>query len=303
MEKADVAAVFPELGTLARQAVRLCPRSGDPGVGDSSVGGALLWPTGEPWPVCEGPHPDPELPVTVADVRLRRALYEVTGRTPEQDAALEATFEGHLSSGQPNAMLPVAQLYARDVPLLPWPEGADVLQVLWCPLEHDPDWAPATRVVWRSSAAVGEVAAEPPVPADVTDHGGYVPEPCVVRPEVVTEYPAPLELEEGLRERIGDWCAREFVGASPVYSDVESARAYYQCELAVTSGWKAMGWGPWSSMDPWPMWCEECGERMRPLLTIGGDEEQVGVTIGRSNDLQLYYCPLDPAHPHGVAVQ
>jgi hypothetical protein len=32
----------------------------------------------------------------------------------------------------PLAMIPVAQLYARDVPDLPCPDGTDLLQVLWC---------------------------------------------------------------------------------------------------------------------------------------------------------------------------
>lgn len=31
-------------------------------------------------------------------------------------------------------LIPVVQLYARDVPGLPFPEGTDVLQVLWLPV-------------------------------------------------------------------------------------------------------------------------------------------------------------------------
>lgn len=33
---------------------------------------------------------------------------------------------------QPLPMLPVAQLYERDIPGMPGPEGKDVLQVFWC---------------------------------------------------------------------------------------------------------------------------------------------------------------------------
>ncbi|MFI6421832.1 hypothetical protein ACIBG6_31030 [Streptomyces sp. NPDC050842] len=38
----------------------------------------------------------------------------------------------------PNPMLPVSQLYLRDVPLLRPPGQADLLQVLWCPYEYEP---------------------------------------------------------------------------------------------------------------------------------------------------------------------
>ncbi len=48
----DVTAPFPELAPLARTTVRLHPRAGSPTAADSSVGGPLLWPADEPWPVC-----------------------------------------------------------------------------------------------------------------------------------------------------------------------------------------------------------------------------------------------------------
>ncbi|MGW6154368.1 hypothetical protein ACWFRM_14745 [Streptomyces sp. NPDC055144] len=52
----DVEALFPELGALRRSATRLHPRPGTPTVHDSSVGGPMLWPAGEPWPVCTIAH-------------------------------------------------------------------------------------------------------------------------------------------------------------------------------------------------------------------------------------------------------
>ncbi|WP_189047046.1 hypothetical protein [Micromonospora sonchi] len=48
----DIALLFPELGEYAATATRLHPRPGTPTAVDSSVGGPLLWPAGEPWPVC-----------------------------------------------------------------------------------------------------------------------------------------------------------------------------------------------------------------------------------------------------------
>jgi hypothetical protein len=48
----DIAAVVPGLAPLARTTVRLHPRPGEPTAADSSIGGPLLWPEGEPWPAC-----------------------------------------------------------------------------------------------------------------------------------------------------------------------------------------------------------------------------------------------------------
>ncbi|KJS60504.1 hypothetical protein [Streptomyces rubellomurinus] len=323
--RVDIAAVFPELAPLARRTVRLHPRLGAPGVRDSSVGGPLLWPADEPWPVCEGPHPeegDDELPVSPACVRLRRGLYARMSAGHQLDdqerAALDATYEGHAWGREPNALLPVAQLYARDIPGLPCPDGADLLQVLWCPLEHEPEELPAARLVWRSAAEVGAVLPVPPEPAHLSNHGDYVPEPCVLHPEVVTEYPAPGELEPGLAERIEDWCVRELTGADPRYQQEYQFRAYYSFELSVAPGWKAGGWGPWGFRDPWVMRCGACESVMSPLLTIssgqldgsGWDpvedrdaEEDLGVKIGRSYSMQLYHCPQSFEHPHLEVMQ
>ncbi|MBD0695852.1 hypothetical protein [Streptomyces sp. CBMA123] len=315
--RVDIAAVFPELVPLARQTVRLHPRLGEPTVHDSSVGGPLLWPADEPWPMCAGSHPEDDgPPVSLADVRARRSILKrgwIDGSpTAQERAALKATREGHPWSTGPNALLPVVQLYARDIPSLPCPEGADLLQVLWCPLNHDPEWMPATHLVWRSYAEVGVVLTNPPLPADVSHYGDYVPEPCVLHPEVVTEYPAPLELEPGLVERIEDWCEREFTGTDPRYLYAEEFRAYYQYELSVAPGWKVGGWGPWSFRDPSVIRCTACESVMMPLLTIdsgvldgsGWDPVEdrdtngdIGIQIGRSYNMQLYYCPLSFEHP------
>jgi hypothetical protein len=52
----DVEAAFPELATMRRAATRLHPRRGTPTARDSSVGGPMLWPADEPWPMCAIPH-------------------------------------------------------------------------------------------------------------------------------------------------------------------------------------------------------------------------------------------------------
>ncbi|MEU7281784.1 hypothetical protein AB0A69_23860 [Streptomyces sp. NPDC045431] len=52
----DVEALFPELAAFRGTTTRLHPRRGVPEVSASSVGGPMLWPADEPWPVCGEAH-------------------------------------------------------------------------------------------------------------------------------------------------------------------------------------------------------------------------------------------------------
>jgi hypothetical protein len=145
------------------------------------------------------------------------------------------------------------------------------------------------------------VLADPPRP--VAGYGDYVPNPCVVHPEVVTEYPTRGELPEALGRAIAEW--EQEIGDDTAYS----------WDASVAPGWKAVGHGGnWAIIDPYPMVCE-CGERQLPLFTAdsgesGGDTKSwdavedadgkfanpVGVLIGRGYTLQLYYCPVSEKH-------
>lgn len=356
----DIAAVFPELAPLARTTTRLHPRQGTPTPQDSSIGGPLLWPIDEPWPYCEGPHYPFSFPlITLANVRRLRAplaaAYEpllrsrlaaayVLPERPDQFGPYtveEQIMIGNIRYGlsrtakeqavidgwtdEPIAMVPVAQLYTRDIPNLHPPEGCDLLQVLWCPFDHFDEAMPKAKLVWRSSSTVTTLLPEPPQPVAIQSEG-YVPEPCVLHPEQVIEYPAPLELDEELRERIEAWSEREKAGteAGSAYDGAESA--YYQFELSVAPGWKVGGWGPWSFRDAYPQMCDTCGTEMEPLLTIasgewdGGSgrwipfEDQAlaadpskgvgpGVNIGRGYHMQIYRCPVSVDHPHAEWMQ
>ncbi|ARX84209.1 hypothetical protein SMD44_03647 [Streptomyces alboflavus] len=232
----DVAAVFPQLAPLARTATRLHPRPGAPSARDSSVGGPLLWPADEPWPHCEGPHEvdGMNLALPPGDLRLERRIRAAAhGRslTSEEREALERIrpprelplsvavqpYEGSM------AMLPVAQLYVRDVPDLHAPEGADLLQVLWCPFDHP--IMPRTALFWRSAATITDVLATPPEPPAV-QFDGYLPEPCLLAPEQVVEYPSTMELSKELREQVGDWSLWEAAGAG-----LDSSYASYPQEF------------------------------------------------------------------------
>ncbi|MFJ4188484.1 DUF1963 domain-containing protein [Kitasatospora sp. NPDC089509] len=211
----DVEELFPEVVPFRRETVRLHPRAGEPGCGDSSVGGPLLWPAGEPWPEC-----------------------------PE-----------HVGS----PMVAVVQVRREDVPaLVPFPAGRDLLQVLWCPLEHGIDLV-APLVRWRSAADVGEVRQAPPAPSEA--RYGRVPRPCVVHPEVVTEYPS-WDLSDE------DWDALE-----DRFQQVEEETGWeYQSHLSTAPGVKLGGFPGWCQDAQWPS-CAGCGVPMEHLLTVESTEE------------------------------
>lgn len=334
----DVTAVFPQLAPLARTATRLHPRAGSPSPRDSSVGGSLLWPATEPWPYCDGPHVPDGFPVTSpGDVRLARRIREAAANRPPgqprftpQELAIDKRINaGHPWPESPVAMLPVAQLYVRDLPLLRPPGRADLLQVLWCPFDHPPQPKPRTALFWRSAAAVTNALTTPPEPA-VVQLGGYMPEPCLLSPEPVIEYPNPMELSDELQERIGQWTTWQAAGAAPDSSYMPAPQEFYEAELSVSPGWKVGGWTRWGLTDPVPQFCPSCDTRMNPLLTIAStewddttrswipNEDQAHATpsttnphpaqptlveIGGGYGLQLYSCPESPDHPHTDLIQ
>jgi hypothetical protein len=341
----DVAAVLPSLAPLARTATRLHPRPGLPSAHDSSVGGPLLWPADQPWPYCDGPHVDarkrPKPATSPTDVRLQRRIEAAAlsrphtypyfpEYTPEESAILDRIKVGQPWPEGPVAMLPVAQLYARDMPL-PCPPGpADLLQVLWCPFDHSPlKPYPRTALFWRSAAAVTNILADPPKTA-AAQHWSYVPEPCLLHPEQVTEYPNFMDLSQDLQELVEQWCRRQAEGTGPGSTYTIDPKMFYWDELSVAPGWKAGGWPSWGVTDPIPQFCPACGTRMDPLLTIASTEwdnnkrswipyedqahtEQTGTRLGPADpamiriadnyNLQLYACPAFPDHPHTELVQ
>ncbi|GIF73358.1 hypothetical protein [Asanoa siamensis] len=277
----DIAALFPELRDHTTTATRLHPRPGRPTVADSSVGGPLLWPADEPWPVCHA-----------AD----HATFDLG--TPIPSAARDLM-------RQPIPYVPVAQLYRRDVPDFAGPDGADLLQLLWCPLPHeDEDYNPRVGLYWRSSPDVTttlDSVPEPPVA-----HDEYLPVPCVVHPEQVREYQYGGLLPDDLDARITAW-------------DDDDR---YDFELSLAPGWKVGGFANWSLSDPEPMDCADCGTAMTLLLTVdcgewstegeswrpiedppGTSANPADVVIGRGYALQIFRCPASFDHPPATAMQ
>jgi hypothetical protein len=323
----DVTVSLPELRAHAATATRLHPRPGTPAATDSSVGGPLLWPADEPWPVCGdgADHCGHALYthhrlLTPAAVRHMRAVYATA-----QARALAAGQPYHLTDAErasvpdwdysepqtlldgPIALVPVAQLFRRDIPDFIGPADADLLQVLWCPLDH-PDEGHNPRVVlrWRRGADVSGVLAAAAEPAVVNED--YLPTPCVVHPERVVEYPYEDLLPEDLRRRLNAW--------------EDQTGHDYQRELSVAPGWKAGGHADWSLTDPYPMNCEVCGAAMALVLTADSGEWDgvdgswrpledppnapvgpTGVVIGRGYSLYVFCCPRSFDHPPATAMQ
>ncbi|MGW6204823.1 hypothetical protein ACWF9B_14455 [Streptomyces sp. NPDC055089] len=336
----DIAALFPQLAPLARVATRLHPRPGSPTVHDSSVGGPLLWPADEPWPHCGEPHDRRVTPVVHSpdDIRLfrRRSMAaaerlrlgpETPAATPEELDAARRFREGRPWFDGPVSMLPVAQLYARDIPF-PCPPDADLLQVLWCPFDHEMPH-PRTALFWRSSAGVTDILEAPPEPP-VVQSARYLPEPCLFSPEQVTDYPNPSELSEELQDQLDDMSRWETIDPARYNTYADDPGELYLNNLSTAPGWKTGGWTRWSPTDPIDRPCPECGISAVPLLTIAssewdggseswipeeertnptpvplgthaGDFTEIGIAGG--HDLQLHACPANPSHPHIALVQ
>jgi hypothetical protein len=80
----DIAELFPELREHSTTATRLHPRPGAPTAADSSVGGPLLWPAADAWPICDdaGAHEPYNLTTPAAVHRRREILATANAREP-----------------------------------------------------------------------------------------------------------------------------------------------------------------------------------------------------------------------------
>jgi hypothetical protein len=309
----DVAAVFPELRDHSATVTRLHPRPGSPAAADSSVGGPLLWPADEPWPQCsDGEEHYVDALLTPAAVRRKRAILAAAkGRDlTEQDRAEIPGWdfsEPHDLLRRPVPMVPVLQLHRRDVPDFAGPDDCDLLQLLWCPLDHpDEDYNPRVRAYWRRGADIGEPLAVAPEPVVVADR--YLPQPCVLHPERVVEYQYTDLLPDDLQARIEQWEAK--TGAD------------YFFDLSLAPGWKVGGFPDWSVSDPQDVDCTRCGSAMVLLLTVASGEwaneglswrpvedpadapfDPTEVVIGRAWVLNVFRCPVSFDHPIATASQ
>ncbi|MER7764539.1 DUF1963 domain-containing protein [Streptomyces sp. NPDC097619] len=199
-------------------------------------------------------------------------------------------------------MVPVLQLFAADaLGLVPFPDGLDLLQLLWCPLDHDGCWV-RPALFRRASGRVTEVREPPPVPAGAAY--GHVPAPCVVHPERVDEYPS-WDLPESL------WDALE-----PRFDALEEDSGWsYEYHLATAPGTKLGGYPGWCQDPDWPA-CPDCREPMEHLLTVeSGEADSLsgtiwtpyedhgvrysgpGLVLGDAGGVYFFECPTCPGRP------
>ncbi|MFE3205233.1 hypothetical protein [Embleya sp. NPDC059237] len=317
-------AEFPWLGDLARVAMLLNPASGVPDVGDSGVGGPLLWPAGEPWPQCSVGHwVYHRDPLSAAERREWQEMDEArkararngTGAhnvlTHEEAAAQKQIMNGASSLDMltweristrpdpctdPVAMVPVLQLRACDAPRVFEGRDTDLLQVLWCPNDHEhedvaggyPYGGPRLELRWRRSTEEGLTPATPPQPRRAAD--GYIPQPCTLSPVEAQDFPEHDDLPEDLRNVVETWCEKQ---------DWD-----YHADFACLDGWKVGGWPSWHLTDLQRIMCSrpDCGRRIQLFLTMdsGGDPS---LTVGRFGELRVFVCPEDPGHPIASNIQ
>lgn len=342
----DIAEIFPEMHVLAKQATRLHPRRGEPDLHASSIGGPFLWPSQEPWPDCGLPRmAKHERPITPEELQQREArLDQMRARrerlladpsTPEEmrqsltrlnqafdEARAAARPAGAVTSWQvetpavADPMIGLLQLRAADAPDIAFPDGTDLMQLLWCPHNHpgvpgSPRHSgPAPLLRWRRAADVGDVLAKVPGPSDDAHEHPYLPRPCTLSPERITEYPDLEDLPAALHGRVKTWS-----------DSLDAERGLsYERDLSTAPGWKTGGW-PSRDQDPHSLTCE-CGVDMVLLLTIASSEwggrswrpledrhfpdqgiegldvaEPTDVIVGRQGSLQLFWCPRDADHP------
>jgi hypothetical protein len=176
------------------------------------------------------------------------------------------------------AYAPALQIAKADFPEVAFPKGTDLMQVLWCPNDHEPGYCPHVRVFWRKGATVRKPVAEHPAPTkEEGSYTSYIPRPCRLYPERIVEYPDPFEtLPAGWSEPlesspdVAAALAANEAQISGNWSNHEDGRRLYQCALSTAEGTKLGGYPDWVQ-DPWYPKCQ-CGGTMDHLVSFSSWE-------------------------------
>jgi hypothetical protein len=164
-------------------------------------------------------------------------------------------------------MAAVLQLRAEDAPpTLKFLPGSDLLQVFWSPREPKGGELPVS-LHWRKRSAVGESLADPP--SMERAFLSYVPVPCRVFPERVTEFPDWDTLSKtALRAKVEAWTPPP----NPAGGDPLSGPLFYDRFLSAARGTKAGGYPRWPAGTSAPPACPHCKWGMDFLLTVDSAE-------------------------------
>ncbi|MGC4947057.1 hypothetical protein ACLQ2N_12780 [Streptomyces sp. DT224] len=314
----SVEAVFPELAPYRARTTRLHPRPGRPGIRDSHIGGPMLWPADEPWPLCHEPHRRETEGYAPEEIRSARAAGTWPSSTPWPEES--APDDG------PAPFVGLAQLFCRDIPgLACGPGGADLAQLFRCPFTHGPSLERGYHLRRRQAARTEQAERFLPAPPQppLLRWEDELPEPCVLHLEEVDIYPWAEgdALPASLIARIDAW---DDAQAAEHGSDAPS----YQYDLSIPPGWRVGGYPSWASTGPMVINCASCGTSMELLLTAEGCEMDGGshswapledrdpllkgkasirggvsvtrptrLRFGRVRDLHVFVCPGAPGHP------
>jgi hypothetical protein len=256
----DIPELYPSLLSLGRPTTLLNWTPGEAAIRESSMGGHLLWPRSEPWPVCE-----------------RRHGHLASTGFVEKD-----------ESNEPKAhLVALLQLRASDVPTIRFPEGMDLVQILWCPALHMEGGVPAPVIYWRDTAQVSDALDRHPPVRESQSEGR--PFPCVPAPEALLDFPDPIDLPaDAARQAFGD-------------DDPEDEADTY-AEL-VRDRWadKAGGY-PYCPQELCQPCCPECSMEMSLLVQLFSQRLALGaagsrVQFGRGERMAIFMCTTCPGTP------
>lgn len=175
----NVIDVLPELASEIKTTVRLHPRrAAAEAIESNKIGGMVFWPASEPWPVCDESGP-PDW--------WRSNEY---GAWPGPHGA-----HGPLA--------PLLQLRRDDFPEVEFRPGTDLLQLLWCSLDHSaPTHCHKIFASWRETATAIDPLLLPPRTIHASDEKLHE---CHIHPERLVEYPHSEHLSSEQLERLETW--------------------------------------------------------------------------------------------------
>jgi hypothetical protein len=186
------------------------------------------------------------------------------------------------------AYQPILQLRRDDFPELPWPQGKDLFQLLWCPRVHF--WGNGgNRIVWRTEASVVSRLAPAPPPSKL-----WRIAECSFQPEDMVEYPQASDLGPdyvAAIPKLQGW----FDSAGPRPKDDPGPAWRYSYDIATAPGTKLLGYPQWIQDAETPR-CA-CGRRMTLLVTCASQEDSKSA-IWNSRPARGYQDELE--NPSGI---
>jgi hypothetical protein len=270
------------------------------------LGGAAVifraWRKKEVHPAATAPRTDPGALVGPGAKRTTQApCLDVAGLLPELAGRARTTVRLHPRRGpQPprdgnkigglfhwpkdrdwpvcdddqSPLVGILQLRREDFPELGFPGYADLFQLLWCPRDHA-IWT-KHRVFWHKRGEAKLLLDESPHPGFAENE--YLPQPCLLLPERVTEYPPLENVEEAIRDKIEHWSLPELLGPRARERPLDywgkdildQPSTLYEWELSTCPGTKIGGYPHWIQRDETPV-CR-CGRAMQHLLTVASWE-------------------------------